>query len=273
LGKTEAFWRPFLSNVMLVRLDWLRAKGFRDLADAMERTYQTFPPNMSVKDCVLSKFYFEEFPPGFPFAREVSEERQALWAMSRTRYRASSFVESDRGAPPHHRVGEYKEISPMWVHRGVFLQRYCHYTVAGLRCGTFNGREYFFVNPALVQIRGWKSSFTSSWYRLGVWRLERFMGGRLQRDEADETDGLDRASFVFEGKFSATVQRPRCQESTGLGKLWINGMEMGQFRVFNLFGLADWQVHTLGFECKEKQTNREDFFFSLLSYCCRKKRC
>ena len=181
----------------------------------------------------MSKFFFEEFPPGFPFAREVPLELQSSWAMSKTRYRASCFKNLKPWAPEFNRVGEYVEISPMWVNRGVFLQRFCSYSVAGLNCGTYHGREYLFITPAKVQLRGWKSSFTPSWYRLGVWRLER-------------TGVKD--SFLFEGKFSVAVDRPKGLESVGVGKLWIDGIEVGKFRMFNLFGLPDCQAHTFGLE-------------------------
>jgi hypothetical protein len=191
----------------------------------------------------MSKFFFEEFPAGFPYAREISVERQSEWAMSQYRYRASCFKDKKPWAPPHNRVGEYCEISPMWMNRSVYLQRYCLYTVSGLLCGTYTGREYLFMNPVCVQVRGWKSSYTSSWYRLGVWRLERFVG------TAALDPSIDRTSFVFEGKFSAVVgNRPKCLESTGVGKLWINGLEIGQFTMFNLNGLPDWLAHSFGFE-------------------------
>jgi hypothetical protein len=186
----------------------------------------------------LSKFFFDEFPSGFPFARYVPVWQQGQWAMSKTRYRASSFKDLKSWTPHFYRVGEFREVSSTWTNRNVCLQRFCFYSVSGLHCGTFNGREYLFVHPSSVQLRGWKSSFTEKWYRLGMWRLERF-GKSSQKNP----------SFVFEGKFSASQEvKSKILASTSMGKLWINGLDKGVFSCFNLHGLADWQVHTLGFE-------------------------
>ncbi len=240
--ETREFWAPFLNRVMGARLAWLKQEGFVALVAVLRSVYQIFPPNMSVLEAVKSKFYFDECPPGFPFAREVRVYQQRFWAISKTKYRASSFFEDERRGVPGYRCGEYREVSPSWQNRGIYLQHVCVYSAAGLLCSTFNCREYLMVYPSLVRVSGWRSSYTPRWYRMGPWQIQ---GPEQHVDGADRTP-----AFAYSGNFTLLLEDEYVMASVGEGTLVVDGQDMGIFKAFNLgeTPLPDSAASTIGFE-------------------------
>ena len=242
LQETREFWAPFLSRVMKARLAWMRRRGFVALAHTMERVYQLFPSSMNVMETVKSKFFFDVCPQDFPYALAVPVQQQHFWAISKTVFRASSFEENEKRSVTGYRCAEYREASPSWCYRGMYLQRLCVYTASEGLFSTWNCREHLAVFPSLVSVAGWRSSFQPCWYRLGPWTI----AGPAQTTDTGERTPV----FQFTGQFSLAAEKPKFLASTGKGRLVLDGAEQGLFRCFNLgeTPVPDWEAHTLGFE-------------------------